>query len=707
MTVLTRPADVGRLARAVTAAGLGGLGLLVAAPTAHAVTVPPGVYVVDEAGVLSTSDEQRLTQEIQDLRRDTGQGLYVVYVDEFSTDAQTLAQDVARQRGLGTNDSVLAIAVEERAYGLDSGGDANLQNQVTRTYVGPELSKIGTDPGSAEWLAAGTAAVQGLDDAADGTLDGTGASGAEYDPAGALPAGTAGDGSTAQGASGGGALTAVLGAGAVAAAVGGGVLVARSRKRTQGGAVEGGRTEEVRRDPLDELSVEQLRTQAGSKLVAADDAIRSSEQELGFAEASYGEKSVATFREDIDRAKEHMRASFQLQHQLDDEIPDTEAEQRAWLKEIIQRSEAVGAALAAHKKEFDSLRDLENQVPEALERVDARLPEARSRVQESESAIAALHGQYAESALAEVADNATQARERLEFVETAVAKARSAWDAQDRSTAALAVRAAEEALSQVDTLTEAVGKAEGSLRAMLGNLQTGLAQSEQDVAEAEALVANGSHPELAGPVAGMKTAVNAVRQALAAGRPDPLELLHQLEAAHRQLNTPLAGVRDAREQARQASQVLTSTIAQAQAQIDGTADFIGARRGAVGSEARTRLAEADHTLRSAISLGRTDPVAALQQAQRASQLAERASELARADVEGFGYGPGMVGGMYGARPRAGVGGSFGGGLGGALLGGILMNSILNSGSWGGGGFGGFDGGGLGGGDFGDISGGGF
>nr|WP_250161769.1 TPM domain-containing protein [Micrococcus luteus] len=263
MTVPARPADVGRLARAVTAAGLGGLGLLVAAPAAHAVTVPPGVYVVDEAGVLSTSDEQRLTQEIQDLRRDTGQGLYVVYVDEFSTDAQTLAQDVARQRGLGTNDSVLAIAVEDRAYGLDSGGDANLQNQVTRTYVGPELSRIGTDPGSADWLAAGTAAVQGLDDAADGTLDGRGASGAEYDPAGALPAGTTGGGSTAQGASGGGALTAVLGAGAVAAAVGGGVLVARSRKRTQGGAVERGRTEEVRRDPLDELSVEQLRSSGG------------------------------------------------------------------------------------------------------------------------------------------------------------------------------------------------------------------------------------------------------------------------------------------------------------------------------------------------------------------------------------------------------------------------------------------------------------
>lgn len=716
MTLPVRPAASGRLARAVTVAGLGGVGLLLAAPAAGAVAVPPGVFVVDEAGVLSSSDEQRLTQEITELRRETGQGLYVVYVDEFETDARGLAQDVVQQRGLGTNDAVLAIAVETRSQGLDTGGDAALQDQVNRTYVRPALPAPGTDPGSAGWLAPATAAVQGLDDAADGTLDGTGASGAQYDPAGMLPAGSGADEGAGQGSNdGAGALTAVLGAGAVAAAVGGGVLVARSRRKKDGGAVERSEARPVERDPLDTMSLEDLRTQAGSKLVAADDAIRSSEQELGFAMASYGEDSVRTFRKDIDEAKGHMRASFQLQHQLDDHIPDTEEDQRSWLKEIIQRSDAVGAALASHQEEFDSLRDLENRVPEALERVDTRLPQARSRVQQAESSIQALHGQYAESALAEVADNAAQARERLEFVETAEAKARAAWDAQDRPTAALAVRAAEEALSQVDTLTDAVGKAEGSLRTMLGNLQSGLAQSEQDVAEAEALVANGANPELAGPVAGMRATLSAVRRTLAAGRPDPLDLLHQLEAAHRQLNTPLAGVRDAREQARHASQMLNSALAQAQAQIDGTADFIGARRGAVGSEARTRLAEADHTLRTAIDLSRTDPVTALQQAQRASQLAERASELARQDVEGFGYGGGMygpgMGGTAGGRSRSGAGASFGGGLGGALLGGILMNSMFNSGgSWGGGGFGGFDGGGLGGGDFGgfgDISGGGF
>ncbi|MGW3946780.1 TPM domain-containing protein [Micrococcus endophyticus] len=720
MTPTARPAAAGRLARAVTAGGLGGAGLLLAAPAAGAVTVPPGVYVVDEAQVLTPAEEQRLTNEITALGRETGQGLYVVYVDEFETNAQDLAQDVADQRGLGTTDSILAIAVEQRSFGFDAGArDTALQDDVTATYIRPALQ----DASRTGWLGPALAAVQGVDDAADGELDGVGASGAEYDPAGALPGGAARDegrgaGSAGQESSGGGALTAVLGAGAVAAAVGGGVLVARNRRKKDGGAVErsGRDARPVERDPLDEMSLEDLRTRAGSKLVAADDAIRSSEQELGFAMASYGEDAVRTFREDIDQAKEHMRASFQLQHQLDDHIPDTEEDQRSWLKEIIQRSDAVGAALASHQKDFDSLRDLENNVPEALERIDARLPEARARVQQAESSISALHGQYAESALAEVADNAAQARERLDFVETAEAKARQAWETQDRSTAALAVRAAEESLSQVDTLTEAVGKAEGSLRTIVGNLQTGLAQSEQDLAEAEALVANGSHPELAGPVAGMKTTLAAVRRSLSGGRPDPLDLLHQLEAAHRQLNTPLSGVRDAREQARQASQMLNSAIAQAQAQIDGTADFIGARRGAVGSEARTRLAEADHTLRAAIDLSRTDPVTALQQAQRASQLAERASELARQDVEGFGYGGGMygpgMGGMYGGRQRSGAGASFGGGLGGALLGGILMNSMFNSGgdSWGGGGFGGFDGGGLGGGDFGgfgDISGGGF
>ena len=147
----------------------------------------------------------------------------------------------------------------------------------------------------------------------------------------------------------------------------------------------------------------------------------------------------------------------------------------------------------------------------------------------------------------------------------------------------------------------------------------------------------------------------------------------------------------------------------AQAQISATSDYITARRGGVGTEARTRLAEAQRNLDYALSISRTDPVTALQYAQQAHSLAAQAAQLAQSDVDHFGgfanqgYGRG---GMFG-------GGGGGGGLGGAILGGILINSILNGGGgggWGGGGDGGGgggggDGGGWGGGGGGDFGGG--
>ncbi|MDY6055880.1 TPM domain-containing protein [Micrococcus sp.] len=720
-----------RLSRAVLAGGAGVAALAVlAAPGAQAtVAIPPGVSVVDEAGVLSPAEERQLSQDITRLRTQAGQNLYVVYVPQHPGGIQGIAADIRDSRGLSPNDNILAIEVENRQYGLnlnqrlDSAEDA-----VDSAYVNPMLLQA---PQNGDWLAPAVAAVEGIDDAADGRVDGVGRSGERYDPAGTLPNTSAGSSDSSAGSGAGGALTGALAAAAVATAVGAGVAVARRRKKdagrsggapaSAGAAGPRGGGEPARRDPLDEMSVEQLRTKAGSQLVAADDAIRSSEQEMGFAMAAYGDDAVRTFREDIDKAKEHMRASFQLQNQLDDEIPDTEQDQRSWLKEIIARTGEVSAALSAHQEEFNRLRDLENSVPEALSRIDERLPAAEESVRRAEQTLVDLHASYAESALAQVQDNAAQARERLEFVRTAEDKARSAWESGDRSTAALAVRAAEESLTQVDTLAAAVDKARDSLAATLENVRVGVGQSQQDVAEAEAVLASGRSPELAGPVAGMKQTLASVQAALQSGRPDPRELLHRLETAHRTLNTPLGGVRDAREQARQAEQMLSAALSQASAQIDGTADFIGARRGAVGSEARTRLAEADRMLQTALSLRGSDPVAALEHAQRAGELAERAGELAQRDVAGFGFGGGDAwgGGFGGHAPRgyrrSGAGSGFAGGLGGALLGGILMNSMFNSGghggdSWGGGGFGGFGGGGLGGGDFGDLgdfSGGGF
>ncbi|MFC7402009.1 TPM domain-containing protein [Citricoccus sp. GCM10030269] len=670
-------------ASAVTVAA--GLALAESASAEAPVDIPPGVFVVDEAQVLSSAEEDEITQAIDDLRSQEGQNLFVVYVDEFTDEnGQSMPQGewvtaVAEAKGTGSMDSVLAIAVDERKYQFDA-DQANsiqpLQSDIAQEYIVPALPAAGGD----DWAASALSAVDGIEDAADGRVSGEGGAGGW-----------------------------IAGGVAVAALAGGGyLLVRRNNKKNaeQGKAGTGLRASQEPQDPLDAMSVDELRTKAGSMLVGADDAIRSSEQEVSFALASYGEEAVKTFREDIEVAKDHMRESFKLQNQLDDHIPDTEVQQRAWLKDIIARCQAVNESLSAHQKEFNDLRHLEKDAESALQSLGARADEVAGTVSNAEQRLVELHSRYADSALVEVNDNAAQARERLEFVRSAIEKGEESLAASDASRAVMAIRAGEEAISQTTTLVEAVTKAGRHLDQSMENLQTGVSQSAQDLAQAKALVDAGRHPELAGPIAGLEQTLSQVKSQIAGGRPDPLNLLRQLEKAHRQLDAPLSGIRDRQEQERRAASALQSATLQAQAQIDGTQDFIAARRGAVGSQARTKLAEAERTLQESVRLSGQDPVTALNLANQASSLADRASHLAQQDLHqwgggmaGAGYGGGPGGYGYGHR-----GGGMGAGLGGALLGGILMGGILGGdndhGDWGGGGFGGFGGGGLGGGDFG-------
>lgn len=674
-------------ASAVAASGLVtacGLVLADAARAEAPVDIPPGTFVVDEAEVLTSAEEQEITQAINDLRTEEGQNLFVVYVDEFTDEAGEPTSEgewvasVAEAKGMGSSDSILAVAVESRKYNFDAGRASSIEpllDDIRTEYIAPELPAVGED----DWEAVALSTVSGVADAADGRVNGPDA--------------------------GEGAGGWIAGGVAVAALAGGGYALMRRNKTKAAQQGESVRSAQGPKDPLDEMSVEDLRTKAGSMLVGADDAIRSSEQEVGFALASYGEASVGTFMKDIETAKDHLRESFKLQNQLDDHIPDTEQQQRTWLKDIIARCQAVNETLSAHAEEFDRLRDLEKDAGPALQSLNTRADEVARTVAQAEQKLVDLHAQYADIALVEVKDNATQARERLDFVRAAAQKAEDSLAASDPSTAVLAIRAGEEAVTQTTTLVEAVAKAHRHLETAMENLQTGVNQSQQDLAQAQALVAAGQHPELAGPAAGMEETLSRVKSEIASGRPAPYRLLQSLEQAHRQLDAPLSGIRDRQEQERRAAASLQSAILQAQAQIDGTQDFIAARRGAVGSQARTKLAEAERTLQEAVRLSGQDPVTALNMANQSSSLSDRASQLAQQDLNQ--WGGGYAGAGYGGRGGygGGGGGGFGAGLGGAILGGILMGGILGGdgdhGDWGGGGFGGFGGGGgLGGGDFG-------
>jgi hypothetical protein len=245
-------------------------------------------------------------------------------------------------------------------------------------------------------------------------------------------------------------------------------------------------------------------------------------------------------------------------------------------------------------------------------------------------------------------------------------------------------------------LLDAVGRLATDLDAATARVAEVRAETEKDLAEARALVATSEGSGLRSQIARAEAALTSADALLhpADGSPaDPLAALRQLEEADIALEQALSVVRDAQTQTRRAAAALDQALLTARSTVAAAADFIDTRRGAVGPDARTRLAEAQRHLEVAVDQGRDDPVSALREAHQAATMAQSALDLAQDDVDrwsGGGYGGGFGG------PPGGFGGGYGGGRrGGVDLGSLVLGGILLGGGRGGGfgsGGGGFGGG---------------
>jgi hypothetical protein len=71
-------------------------------------------------------------------------------------------------------------------------------------------------------------------------------------------------------------------------------------------------------------------------------------------------------------------------------------------------------------------------------------------------------------------------------------------------------------------------------------------------------------------------------------------------------------------------------LVSARSQIAATQDFIASRRGGIGADARTRLAEAQRLLE--VAEAQSDPVAALDTARSSATYSRDADALARFDA---------------------------------------------------------------------------
>ncbi len=597
--------------------------------------------VVDSAGVLGDQTDE-VVAELDDAAQRSGRQLFVAYVDTFTNPeaADEWANRTAIDNNMGSEDYLLVVAVEGRAYYLSAASDASLTDaeldRISLEVIEPRLR-------DEDWAGAATAAADAI----------------------------AGD-------SGGGGI----GAGfiwflVIAAAVIIVVAIVLARRKRKRGSVEAG----PGGVPLP--SIDDLRRRAGSALVEADDAMKTSAEELGFAVASYGDEATADFRGALEAAKAKVAEAFTLQQRLDDAESDTDDERRAWYGGIIQLTGEADTLLDEQAERFDALRDLERNAPEALTRVESAAVNAEREIAPAAQRLHALKGQYGESALAPVADNPEQAQVRMRFARESLAAAKTAVDAGQGGQAAVSIRAAEEAVDQAKLLSVAVERLAADLAAADQAIAAGVAELDRDVQTARSLNTEATS-SLADRVA---AEASDIRSSIGRQGRDPLALQARLEQVDAEIDTAIQGARDAAEQAARAQAQLDRSLATARAQVHATEDYLVARRGAVGAEARTRLAEAGRLLVQAEAAASTDPAGALATAQRADQLARSAMSLAQQDVGGFG---GSMGGGFGGGAGGGGGDVFG-----AVLGGILINSVLGGG--GGGGFGGGGGGGFGGG----------
>ncbi|MFJ1863391.1 TPM domain-containing protein [Streptomyces sp. NPDC088097] len=669
-----------RSAPALAAALLafGGWGL-VGAPQARAedpVTLSRQGQITDRVGALGDR-RPAVTAALDKLYADRKVQLFVAYVNDFSgRSAQSWADATAQKNGLGQNDVLLAVATGDRQYAysadVDSGFTEAQLAEVARTAIEPALREN-------DWAGAAVGAANGY----------AAVLGGQPVPTPAITPGEADPGGGASGTDGAGDF--VLPVVVVGAAGAFGAYAYSRRKRGRGGRGGGGATatahpgwdgQRAEPTPLPELD-----SRAKALLVETDDAIRTSTEELGFASAQFGEEAVGTFTTVVEHAKSELTQAFRLRQQLDDAYPEDDATRRRMLDEIVARCTEASRRLDAESEDFDRLRDLQKNAPQALAAVEERFRALAGRTTTAKATLTALTGRYADSAAAPVASNPEQAEDRMLFATTHLGEARAALAGGENGRAAVHVRAAEGAVEQATTLVDAVERRAQELAEAAGKLPGALSETETDLADARGLLtgtaAGTSTADLRGRIGRAESVLAEVRRETEAGRYDPIDALRRVEEADAALDEALAGAREQESGRRRAAGLLDQALLSARSAIGAATDYVTTSRGAVGSQARTRLAEAQRHLERSVSLERSDPPGALAEAQQADSLARQAQQLAEQDVRAY------------QDPYAGRRG--GGGQSGAVLGGIILGEILRGGGFGGGRGGGFGGGGFGGG----------
>ncbi|MFI1916367.1 TPM domain-containing protein [Nocardia sp. NPDC020380] len=597
-------------------------------------------YVTDNAGALSGGQTAQLQAAIDALYAKHHERLWVVYVRSFDgMDSHAWGEQTARASGFGDRDVLLSVAVDDRAYAFTGTVPSSIsEKDVDRFLINGVEPKLR----AGDWAGAGLAAADGLSNAMSG--------------------------------SGGVSYRTLLVLLLIVALV----LLAGWFWLRRSGRHDRSRLDSARQvDPTDARALEALPLvvlDALSKetLVDADNAIRTSAEELRLATDEFGAIATAPFTAALQGAKSALAKAFSIRQQLDDDIPETPDQQQAMLVELISTCGRADRELDAKVSEFDAMRNLLINAGDRLDALTRDLVALTAQLPRSRQTLADLVASQPASVLTPVRDNVGMAEERISFAERNIEDGRAAVAKPvGRQGAAVAdIRAAEAAVDAARTLLNAVDTAATDIEQARAGLPGLIEELRRDLEAAASLTEHGG-PELTAAATGARTALD---QAIAAGPDNPLGAFQQAMAADTALDNAIAAATDRKVAAEELRRRLDQTTTAARSQINAAADFISTRRGGVDAEPRTRLAEAQRSLDQARQLAPTDPAQALQFAQRAVELGTRALHTAQAAVND-----------WQAQQRTTPNSQTG-----AVLGGILIDGMLRGmgNQYRGGGFGG-------------------
>ena len=679
----TRPLHRLAAGGAATAAALGLLGAsacATAAPTAAAAglsassgSVPATLqaassttltrHVTDDLGILDASKAQ---QAVDTMSSKHGVGLWVLTVSDSSRKASAIAEQAFKDTKLGRDDMLLVINIPSdgsasKSYKLQAHSNSSKFSESDYKRIDSAIKKQ---------LSAGN-----------------------YDEAvAAIPDNMSGSsGSGSSGDSGSSALPLLLGGGAVAAGGAAAWTVYKRRKNKENDdmlfgkrrkqAAAGGAPGDAAAGPA-AMTVEQLRTQAGSALVQADDTVRAAAEELSYAQAQFGLSATDAFTAALDSARKHLSRCFELRKILDDDIPETEPQQRQMYTEILQHCSEAVSEIRAQEEAFNKRRGIEANLPTSIAETAQRADETEQAIVMAETILVTLSAAYPASSLTSVAQAPEQARRLLAAGRTALDQARASVEASQEATAVEQVRIAQGSIAQAGQLAAQVTGARERLQSAAKDLEAAIASISSDLVDAKRLEGAVPAATLAPLVADAEAAVAEGRQASGANPSgDPLAALDHLARAEAAIDAALAPAREREENDSRARASLGSRLARLNSQVESVTSYITTYRGAVGPSARTALSEAARHATAATTVQTTDPVAALAEVAAAEPLVAQAQALAEADVRGSSSSWSPNSGERYSYSRD--YGRSGGGLdlGSLLLGGLLMGGGHNYGGW--------------------------